>query len=185
MVSNVINNAKDKMSKSIAVLKEELAGMKAGRANPKMLEKIEVEYYGTLTSINQLANISVPEARILLIQPYDKSSIKEIEKSILKSDLGLNPSNDGSAIRLIIPELTEETRKNLVKTVKKSGEDLKIAIRSVRRDANDKIKNLKKEAEITEDEAKTYEDKIQKETDNYVAEVDKLVNEKEKEIMTV
>ncbi|MFX0549079.1 ribosome recycling factor [Hathewaya histolytica] len=185
MVSNVINNAKDKMSKSIAVLKEELAGMKAGRANPKMLEKIEVEYYGTLTSINQLANISVPEARILLIQPYDKSSIKEIEKSILKSDLGLNPSNDGSAIRLIIPELTEETRKNLVKTVKKSGEDLKIAIRSVRRDANDKIKNLKKEAEITEDEAKTYEDKIQKETDNYVAEIDKLVNEKEKEIMTV
>ncbi|WP_142414367.1 ribosome recycling factor [Hathewaya massiliensis] len=185
MVSDILKNAKEKMNKSVLVLKEELASMKAGRANPKMLEKIEVEYYGTLTSITQLANISVPEGRILLIQPYDKSSIKEIEKAILKSDLGLNPSSDGTAIRLIIPELTEETRKNLVKSIKKSGEDAKIAIRSIRREANDKIKNLKKDNDLPEDQAKALEEKVQKETDNFVIEIDKLVIEKEKEIMTV
>lgn len=184
MVSDIVKNAKEKMNKSVLVLKEELASMKAGRANPKILEKIEVEYYGTLTAINQLANISVPEGRILLIQPYDKSSIKEIEKAILKSDLGLNPSSDGTAIRLIIPELTGETRKELVKNVKKSGEDAKIAIRSIRREANDKVKNLKKD-DLPEDQAKSLEEKIQKETDNFVAEIDKLVIEKEKEIMTV
>lgn len=185
MVSDIVKNAKEKMNKSVLVLKEELGSMKAGRANPKMLEKIEAEYYGTLTSINQLANVSVPEGRILLIQPYDKSSIKEIEKAILKSDLGLNPSNDGTAIRLIIPELTEETRKDLVKSIKKAGEDAKVAIRAIRREANDKIKNLKKDSDLPEDQAKSLEEKVQKETDNFVAEIDKIVVEKEKEIMTV
>lgn len=185
MVSDIINNAKDKMSKSISVLAEELGTMKAGRANPKILDKIEVEYYGSLTGLNQLANISVPEARIILIQPYDKTAIKEIEKAILKSDLGLNPSSDGAVIRLIIPELTEETRKELVKAVKKAGEDSKIAIRAIRRDANDKIKGLKKDGEITEDEVKSSEEKIQKQTDTFVTEVEKLVEQKEKEIMTV
>ncbi|AWZ48677.1 ribosome recycling factor [Hathewaya limosa] len=185
MVSDIINNAKDKMSKSISVLAEELGTMKAGRANPKILDKIEVEYYGSLTGLNQLANISVPEARIILIQPYDKTAIKEIEKAILKSDLGLNPSSDGAVIRLIIPELTEETRKELVKAVKKAGEDSKIAIRAIRRDANDKIKSLKKDGEITEDEVKSSEEKIQKQTDTFVTEVEKLVEQKEKEIMTV
>ncbi|KYH35804.1 ribosome-recycling factor [Clostridium tepidiprofundi DSM 19306] len=185
MVKDILKFADEKMNKSIHVLKAELASMKAGRANPKLLEKIEVEYYGTMTPINQLANISVPEARILLIQPYDKNSIKEIEKAILKSDLGLNPSNDGTAIRLIIPELTEETRKSLVKSVKKAGEECKIAIRSIRRDANDKIKSLKKSNEITEDDAKNAEDKIQKETDKHVKKVDEIIKEKEAEIMTV
>lgn len=184
-MQEVIKTIKSKMEKSIAVLKEELGSMKAGRANIKMLDKIEAEYYGTPTSINQLANVSVPEARIILIQPYDKSSIKEIEKAILKSDLGINPSSDGSAIRLIIPELTSETRKELVKTVKKTGEDMKIVIRSIRRDANDKIKNMKKEGEITEDEVKSLEEKVQKETDKYVSEIEKLISDKEKEIMTV
>jgi len=185
MVKDILKFADEKMNKSIHVLKAELASMKAGRANPKLLEKIEVEYYGTMTPINQLANISVPEARILLIQPYDKNSIKEIEKSILKSDLGLNPSNDGTAIRLIIPELTEETRKSLVKSVKKAGEECKIAIRAIRRDANDKIKSLKKSNEITEDDAKNAEDKIQNETDKHVKKVDEIIKEKEAEIMTV
>ena len=185
MVSDIINNAKEKMLKSISVLTEELGTMKAGRANPKILDKIEVEYYGSLTGLNQLANISVPEARIILIQPYDKTDIKEIEKAILKSDLGLNPSSDGAVIRLIIPELTEETRKELVKAVKKAGEDSKIAIRAIRRDANDKIKGLKKDGEITEDEVKSSEENIQKQTDTSVGEVEKLVEQKEKEIMTV
>lgn len=185
MVKEILKVSDEKMTKSISVLKAELASLKAGRANPKILDKIEAEYYGTLTPINQLANISVPEARILLIQPYDKTSIKEIERAILKSDLGLNPNNDGSAIRLVIAELTEETRKNLVKSVKKAGEDCKIAIRSIRRDANDKIKNMKKNNEITEDEVKSAEEKIQKETDIHVKNVDKIINEKEEEIMTV
>lgn len=184
-MQEVIKTIKSKMEKSIAVLKEDLGSMKAGRANIKMLDKIEAEYYGTPTSINQLANVSVPEARIILIQPYDKSSMKEIEKAILKSDLGINPSSDGSAIRLIIPELTSETRKELVKTVKKTGEDMKIVIRSIRRDANDKIKNMKKEGEITEDEVKSLEEKVQKETDKYVSEIEQLISDKEKEIMTV
>jgi ribosome recycling factor len=185
MVKEIINTADEKMKKTISVLKEELGSMKAGRANPKMLDKIEAEYYGTPTPLSQLANISVPEARVLLIQPYDKSALKEIEKAILKSDLGLNPSNDGSIIRLIIPELTEETRKNLVKAIKKTGEEGKIAVRAIRRDANDKIKNLKKKNEITEDGAKESEEKIQKETDKFTKQIDELVKEKEKEVMTV
>src|SRR3712207_6812162 len=150
-MKEIVSTANEKMQKTINVLKKDLASMKAGRANPAMLDKIEVEYYGSVTPLNQLANVSVPEARILQIQPWDKSSLKDIEKAILKSDLGLNPSSDGNIIRLIIPELTEETRKNLVKNVKKSGEEAKIAIRSIRRDSNDKLKNLKKESDISEE----------------------------------
>lgn len=185
MIKEVINTADEKMSKTIAVLKKELASMKAGRATPAMLDKIEVEYYGASTPINQLANISIPEPRILMIQPWDKSSIKSIEKAIQKSDLGINPSNDGVAIRLIIPELTEETRKNLVKNIKKLGEETKVAVRSIRRDCNDKVKAIKKADDLPEDEIKKTEDEIQKKTDNYIKEIDKMVELKEKEIMTI
>ncbi|PJI10188.1 MULTISPECIES: ribosome recycling factor [Clostridium] len=185
MISDIIKELEEKMKKSISSLKKELGSMKAGRATPAMLDRIEVDYYGTMTPINQLANISVPESRILMIQPWDKSSMKSIEKAILISDLGLNPSNDGTAIRLIIPELTEETRKNLVKNVKKAGEETKVALRSIRRDANDKIKALKKESSITEDETKTAENDVQKKTDSYVKDVDVIVNAKEKEIMSI
>ena len=185
MINEIISIADEKMNKSIAVLKHEFASLKAGRANATMLDRIHVECYGSLMPLSQLANISAPEPRVLLIQPWDKSSMKEIEKSILKSDLGLNPSNDGLSIRLIIPELTEETRKNLIKTVRKTGEEVKVAIRSIRRDANDRIKALKKDSKITEDEAKKSEDTVQKETDKFIKEVDRLIDAKEKEIMVV
>jgi len=185
MIKDVIHTADDKMNKTLTVLKKDFASMKAGRANPTMLDRIEVEYYGSACPISQMANISAPEPRVILIQPWDKSSMKDIEKAILKSDLGINPSNDGIAIRLIVPELTEETRKNLVKNVKKAGEETKVAIRSIRRDCNDKIKALKKDSEITEDEMKKAEDDIQKRTDNFIKEIDKLVEQKEKEIMSV
>lgn len=185
MIKEIINSADEKMSKTIAVLKKELSSMKAGRANPSMLDRIEVEYYGSMTQISQLANVSVPEPRILMIQPYDKTSMKNIEKAILKSDLGINPSNDGSIIRLVVPELTEETRKNIVKTVKKTGDEAKVAIRSIRRDSNDKIKSLKKNNDISEDETKKGEDEIQKITDATIKEIDKIIDLKEKEILTV
>lgn len=159
--------------------------MKAGKANPSMLDRITIEYYGSESPINQVAGVSSPEPRVLLIQPWDKTSLKSIEKAILQSDLGLNPSNDGSVIRLIIPELTEETRKQIVKKVKKAGEDAKVAIRSIRRDANDKIKNLKKDTLITEDEATTAEDTVQKLTDKFIKKVDSVIEEKEKEVMSI
>ncbi|RXM58637.1 ribosome recycling factor [Clostridium tetani] len=183
MLKEIMNTAEDKMNKALLALKKDLASLKAGRANPAMLDKIEAEYYGTMTPLSQLANISVPEARILQIQPWDKSSLKAIEKAILVSDLGLNPNNDGTIIRLIIPELTEETRRNIVKTVKKYGEDTKIAIRSVRRDGNDKIKDLK--SDMSEDDIKKAEEEIQKITDNYVKKVDEMIDIKEKEIMSI
>jgi ribosome recycling factor len=185
MIKDVILKAEEKMKKTISVLKSDLASMKAGRANPTMLDRVEVEYYGGMVPINQVANISAPEPRVILIQPWEKSSLKAIEKAILKSDLGINPSNDGSAIRLIVPELTEETRRNLVKTVKKTGEDAKVAIRSIRKDANDKIKSMKKDGEVSEDDIKKGEDEVQKKTDNYVKEIDKIIEVKEKEIMSV
>lgn len=185
MVKDIIHAAEDKMNKTIAVLKRELASMKAGRANPKILDRIEVEYYGSMVPISQVANVSAPEPRLILIQPWEKSSLKNIEKSILKSDLGLTPSNDGSVIRLIIPELTEETRKNLVKNVKKIGEESKVAVRSIRRESNDKIKALKKNNDISEDDMKKAEEDIQKKTDNYIKEIDKIIEAKEKEIMSV
>lgn len=185
MVKDIINTADEKMGKTISVLKKELASMKAGRANPSMLDRIEVEYYGTMSQITQLANVSAPEPRVLLIQPWDKTSMKAIEKAIQKSDLGINPSNDGSVIRLVVPELTEETRKNLVKSIKKTGDDTKVAIRSIRRECNDKIKALKKTDDISEDEVKKGEDDIQKKTDTYIKDIDKIIEAKEKEVMTV
>lgn len=185
MVKDIIKTSDEKMNKTISVLKKDLSSMKAGRANPAMLDRIEAEYYGSVTPLNQLANISAPEPRILLIQPYDRSSIKSIEKAILVSDLGLNPSNDGSVIRLVIPELTEETRKNIVKNVKKNGEEAKVAVRAIRRDANDRIKALKKDGVITEDETKKGEDDIQKKTDLFIKQIDGIIETKEKEIMSV
>ncbi|HAK43399.1 MAG TPA: ribosome recycling factor [Clostridium sp.] len=185
MIKDIIKNADEKMNKTILSLQNELGTLKAGRANPTMLDRILVESYGTMVPINQVGNISAPEPRVLLIQPWDKSCMKDIEKAILKSDLGINPSNDGQVIRLIVPELTEETRKNLVKSVKKCGEDAKVAIRSIRRDANDKIKNLKKNNEISEDESKKAEDNIQKETDKFIKLIDKAIEEKEKSIMAI
>ncbi|NEZ46077.1 ribosome recycling factor [Clostridium niameyense] len=184
-MKSIISKAEEKMSKTISVLRQELSSMKAGRANPAILDKIEAEYYGTLTPLNQLANISVPEARVLLIQPWDKNSLSAIEKAILKSDLGLNPSSDGSVIRLVIPELTEETRKNLVKSVKKTGEDSKVAIRSIRRECNDDLKKLKKEQEISEDEIKKSEENIQNKTDKFIKEIDNIILAKEKEILSI
>lgn len=185
MVKEILSKADEKMKKSITVLKSDLASLKAGRANPTMLDRIEVEYYGSMMPINQVANVSAPEPRILTIAPWEKSTLKAIEKAILKSDLGINPSNDGTIIRLVVPELTEETRKNLVKTVKKYGEETKVAVRSVRRDANDKVKALKKNNEISEDEEKKAEDDIQKVTDGHIKEIDKIVEAKEKEIMSI
>lgn len=185
MIQEIMTFADERMNKTIAVIKKEFASMKAGRANPTMLDRIEAEYYGTITPLNQLANISAPEPRVLLIQPWDKNSLKAIEKAILKSDLGINPSNDGTAVRLIVPELTEETRRNLVKSVKKTGEEGKVAIRSIRKECNDKLKTLKKETDLSEDEIKKAEDNIQKKTDGYIKEIDKLIEAKEKDIMTV
>lgn len=185
MLKDIIFRTEEKMAKTISVLKSELGTMKAGRANPTMLDRIEVEYYGSMMPINQVANISAPEPRIILIQPWEKSSLKTIEKAILKSDLGINPSSDGIAIRLIVPELTEETRRNLVKNVKKAGEDTKVAIRSIRRESNDKIKNIKKDGDLSEDDIKKAEDDIQKKTDNYIKEVDRVVEAKEKEVMAI
>lgn len=185
MIDNIISNLKEKMGKSVEALKSDLSTMKLGRANPSMLDRIEVEYYGTMSKINQVANVSTPESRIIMIQPWEKNLLKDIEKAILKSDLGLVPNNDGASIRLIIPEMTEETRKNTVKKVKKVAEDSKVSIRSIRRDANDKVKNLKKENLITEDDVKKTEDEIQKITDKYIKNIDEIVNIKEKEIMSI
>ena len=185
MIKDIIKKAEDKMKKTTMVLKSDLSTMKAGRANPTMLDRIEVEYYGSMVPLSQVGNISAPEPRVILIQPWEKSLLKDIERSILKSDLGINPSNDGTVIRLMVPELTEETRKNLVKNIKKAGEDSKVAIRSIRKDANDKVKNFKKEGTITEDEMKKGEDDIQKVTDKFVKEIDNIVAAKEKEIMSI
>lgn len=175
----------DKMTKTIHVLESEYAAIRAGRANPAVLDKVTAEYYGTDTPINQLASISVAEARILVIQPYDKSALRAIEKAILTSDIGINPSNDGSSLRLIFPQLTEERRKELCKGIRKQGEDAKVAIRSIRRDANEKFKAQKKTNEISEDEQKAVEAKIQKLTDKFCEEIDKIAANKEKDIMSV
>lgn len=185
MIKEVIKASEEKMKKSMEALKKELQSLKAGRANPAILDKIVVDYYGTPTQATQLGNVSTPEPRMIVIQPWDKKVIKDIEKAILKSDLGINPSNDGQVIRLVIPELTEETRKNLVKVVKKHGEDAKVVIRAIRRDSNDKLKSLKKDGTHSEDDVKKTEEEIQKLTDNYIKEIDKTVEIKEKEIMSV
>ena len=174
-----------KMNKSLDALQNEYASIRAGRANPHVLDKLKVDYYGSPTPIQQVGNISVPEARMIVIQPWEKSLLKAIEKAILTSDLGINPTNDGSVIRLVFPELTEERRKELAKDVKKKGEATKVAIRNIRRDANDAFKKMEKADEISEDDLKEAEEKIQKLTDRMVAEVDKAVENKTKEIMTV
>ena len=175
----------EKMTKTISVLREELAAIRAGRANPAVLDKLVVDYYGAPTKINQLAAVSVSEARTLVIQPYDKSTLKSIEKAIQASDIGINPNNDGSVLRLLFPPLTEERRKELAKSIAKMGEDSKVAIRSIRRDANEKLKAMKKGGGITEDDQKDLENQTQKMTDKFIAEIDKIAAEKEKEIMSV
>lgn len=185
MIKDIENNMQEKMEKTLSVLKHELSTLKAGRANPSLLDRVSVEYYGTVTPLSQLANIASPEARILTITPWDAKSIPIIEKAILKSDLGINPSNDGKMIRLIIPQLTEERRKELVKVVKRLGEDCKVATRNIRRDANEQLKKLKKDGKITEDELKKSEVDIQKTTDKFIKESDKAMEVKEKEIMEV
>ena len=175
----------DKMNKTLDNLQSEFASIRAGRANPHVLDKLRVDYYGTPTPIQQVGNISVPEARMIVIQPWDKSLLKAIEKAILTSDLGINPTNDGTMIRLVFPELTEERRKDLAKDVKKKGEAAKVAIRNIRRDANDTFKKQEKANEISEDDRELAEDKIQKLTDKMIEKVDKAVEAKTKEIMTV
>ena len=175
----------EKMGKTMNNLAEEFGGIRAGRANPHVLDKLRVDYYGTPTAIQQVANVSVPEPRMIQIQPWEASMVKEIEKAILTSDLGINPTNDGKTVRLLFPELTEERRKELAKDVKKKGENAKVAIRNIRRDANDTFKKMEKGGEISEDDQKLAEEKIQKLTDKMIAKVDKAVEEKTAEIMTV
>lgn len=174
----------DKMKKAIEFLEADYATIRAGRANPHVLDKIRVDYYGTPTPIQQVGNVTVPEARIIQIAPWEKSLLRDIEKAILTSDLGINPSNDGSVIRLVFPELTEERRKDLVKDVKKKAEDGKVAIRNIRRDGNEAFKKLGK-TDVSEDEIKQLEDQLQKLTDKYIKEIDALMESKSKEIMTV
>lgn len=174
-----------KMEKTIASLKEEYATIRAGRANPHLLDKLRVDYYGQPSPIQTVANISVPEARVIQIQPWESKLIKEIEKAIINSDLGLNPSNDGKVIRVVFPELTEDRRKELVKDIKKKAENAKVAVRNVRRDANELFKKQNKASEISEDEFKHLEDNVQKVTDRYVAEIDRIMEDKSKEILTV
>ena len=174
-----------RMIKSIDVFSQNLSEVRAGRANPAILNKISVEYYGVPTPINQVAGISVPEARTIVIQPWDASVLKSIEKAILASDIGLNPNNDGKVIRLNFPELTADRRKELVKDIRKMAEEAKVSIRSIRRDGMDEVKDEQKKSEITEDQKADFEDKIQKLTDKYVAEIDKMLENKEKEIMTI
>ena len=180
-----LNQYEEKMKKSLANLEEEYGAIRAGRANPRILDRIQVDYYGTQTSLQGVANISVPEARMIQIQPWDAGLIKDIEKAILASDLGLTPANDGKVIRLVFPELTEERRKELVKDVKKKGEEAKVAIRNIRRDANDAVKKEAKANEISEDDQKQLEDKIQKLTDEYVKKIDQAIDAKSTEVMTV
>ena len=180
-----LSHIEERMDKTIGVLSENLAEVRAGRANPAILNKVKIDYYGTPTPINQVAGISVPEARLIVIQPWDASILKEIEKEILKAEIGINPNNDGKVIRLAFPELTEERRKELVKDIKKMGEEAKISIRSARRDGLDEAKAKQKNNELTEDELKSAEDQIQKLTDKKVAEIDNMVDSKEKDIMSV
>ena len=185
MYQEIIKTAGEKMEKTIAILEKDLATLRAGRANPQILDKITVDYYGVPTALNQVGNISSPEPRMLVITPWETKMIGPIEKAIQKSDLGINPSNDGKVVRLMVPELTEERRKDLCKQVKKLAEEGKIAIRNTRRDALEAVKKLKKDSKITEDEQKTAETEMQKVTDAKVQELDKIAADKEKEIMSI
>lgn len=175
----------EKMTKTISVFEENLSEIRAGRANPAILNKVMIDYYGTPTPINQVAGISVPEARMIVIQPWDASILKDIEKEILKSDIGINPNNDGKVIRLAFPELNEERRKEIVKDIRKMAEEAKVAIRSIRRDGIDEAKTMQKNSEISEDDLKVAEEKIQKLTDKYVENIDKILETKEKEVMSI
>lgn len=182
----MLNNVyEEKMNKTISVFEENLSEIRAGRANPAILNKITVDYYGVPTPINQVAGISVPEARMILIQPWDMNLLKEIEKEILKSDIGINPNNDGKVIRLNFPELNEERRKEIVKDIRKLAEEAKVAIRSIRRDAMDEAKEMQKKSEITEDNLKNEENEIQKLTDKKVEEIDSMLASKEREVMSI
>ena len=185
MIDDVMNTAKEKMQKSCAVYERDMMGLRAGRANPQLLDRIMVDYYGTPTPIPQIGNISSPEPRLLVIAPWEAKMIPNVEKAIQKSDLGLNPSNDGKIIRLVFPELNEERRKDLTKVASKGAEETKVAIRSIRRDAIEQIKKMKKNSEITEDDQKDAEEEIQKMTDKAIKEVDAIYTRKEKEIMEV
>lgn len=185
MPKEVMDQTKDRMEKAIGSFSRQLASIRAGRANASLLDRISVLYYGAPTPLNQMAGISVPEARLMVIQPYDKTTLGDIEKAILKSDIGITPSNDGSVIRLAVPALTEERRKELVKEVKKEAEESKIAIRNVRRDANDELKKLEKNGDITEDELRREGEEIQKLTDSYIVKIDEMAKEKENEIMEI
>ena len=180
-----MNELEEKMQKTISILEENYAAVRAGRANPAILNKVSVDYYGVPTPISQVAGISVPEARMIVISPWDASILKEIEKAIIASDIGLNPNNDGKVIRLNFPELTEERRKELAKDIKKTAEESKVGIRNIRRDGMEKIKNDLKNGDITEDEKTKLENDVQKLTDKYVAEIDKVYENKEKEIMNI
>ena len=180
-----LSNIEEKMKKSVSVFEENLSEVRAGRANPAILNKVTINYYGAQTPINQVAAVSVPEARMIVIQPWDASCLKDIEKAIIASDIGLNPNNDGKVIRLNFPELTEERRKELAKDIRKMAEEARVSVRGVRREGMDNVKEANKNSEITEDERKDQEDKIQKLTDKYIAEIDKMSENKENEIMKV
>lgn len=184
-MKEIREKAKEKMEKSVNVMLADFAAVRAGRANPAVLDKIRVDYYGAPTPVNQMAAISVSEARVLVIQPWDKSTINQIEKAIQASDIGINPQNDGSVLRMTFPQLTEEDRKKIVKDVKKAGEETKVAIRSIRRDAMEKYKAMKKNNEITEDDLKDCEEQIQNLTDKYVKKVDAHVSEKGAEVLSI
>ena len=185
MSKQVIDQTKERMVKAIQALSRELSTIRAGRASSSLLDKITVEYYGAQTPINQIAGIATPEARLLTIQPYDKTALGDIEKAIQKSDLGITPTNDGSLIRIAIPALTEERRKDLVKLVKKEAEEAKVGIRNIRRDANEELKKLEKKKEITEDDLRGFSDDVQKLTDDHIVQIDQVAKDKEKEILEV
>ncbi len=179
------SSIEEKMDKTISVFSENLSEVRAGRANPAILNKVKIDYYGTPTPINQVAGVSVPEARLIVIQPWDMSILKEIERAILASDIGINPNNDGKVIRLAFPELNEERRKELVKDIRKTAEDAKVAVRSIRRDGIDEFKKKQKDSEITEDDLHSAEEQIQKITDKKIEEIDNILSNKEKEIMSI
>ncbi|MDI6604880.1 MAG: ribosome recycling factor [Thermoanaerobacteraceae bacterium] len=184
-MSDILKTSEDKMKKSILILKNELMAIRAGRANPSILDRISIDYYGTITPINKLATITAPEAKVIVIQPWDTSKLSDIEKAIQKSDLNINPTSDGKVIRMVLPDLTEERRKELVKLVRKKGEEAKVAIRQIRRDANDAIKKMDKNGEISDDEKSKKEENVQKLTDKYIKKIDRIIDAKEKEIMEI
>jgi len=184
-LEEVYKEAEEKMKKAVAAFQRELSTLRAGRASPALLDNIEVDYYGVPTPLNQLAGISAPEPRLLVIQPWDKNAINEIEKAIMKSDLGLNPNNDGNVIRLNFPQLTEERRKELVKFIRKKAEECRVAVRNIRREANDTLKSMEKKSDISEDDSKRSQDEIQKLTDKYIEEVEKVLKNKEEEVLEV